>query len=70
MSNPCKFVRRNCVGYEYGDTVVKDQATKHEKREHVVLGRADTYEEALAANAMATQGMPRGKTHIKPTFYN
>lgn len=71
--NHCTFVRKNCSGYEYGHIVVENHATRQEKRHHVVLGKADTYEAALAANDMAQKGLPRASYHgldLKPLWKN
>lgn len=63
----CRFVRKNCAGYEYGYIRVDNHALNNEMRTHVVVGKAPTYEEALAANSMAARGMPRIGNNVPDT---
>ena len=66
----CKFVRKNCVGYEYGHIVIHNAGEKNERREYVVEGKAESYEKALEMNAMALQGMAKVKQHVAPTYWD
>lgn len=61
MIGGCTFARKaeKGDGYEYGIVEVQNYATKGEVRRHVVLGTADSLEEALAGNNMAAEGAPR-----------
>ena len=66
--NHCTYTRRaECGGYEYGHITIEDSATKKEKRTYVPLGIKATLDEALKANSMALEGLPRlGKTFTAP----
>jgi hypothetical protein len=59
MASKCNFVRKNCEGWEFGFIQIDNYATPRETRTHVVVGKAPTYEDALAANAMAVRGKDR-----------
>ena len=51
-----RYVRKNGKGYEYGEIDINwDDRTKDK---HCPLGKADTLDEALAANSMAALPKP------------
>lgn len=66
--NHCAYTRRIEKGvFEFGHIVIEESATKNKKREYVPLGTKATLDEALKANSMALEGLPRlGKTFIAP----
>lgn len=66
--NHCSYTRCLEKGvFEYGHITIEDSATKKEKRTYVPLGTKATIDEALKANSMALEGMPRlGKTFTAP----
>lgn len=66
----CKFVRKNCVGYEYGHIMIHNAGAKNERREYVVEGKALSYEAALELNTMAYEGMPKIRAHVAPTYWD
>ena len=66
----CKFVRKNCVGYEYGHITIHNVGEKNERREYVVEGKAPSYEKALELNTMAKEGMAKVRAHVAPTYWD
>ena len=54
--SPCKFVRKNTRGYEYGYVTINDVGSKNEKRDYIVVGETPDYVEALSKNTMALEG--------------
>ena len=64
----CKFVRKAKEGWEYGHMKITDMYMPSEKREYVVAGTANGYEEALTLNSMALNDTRSHKRHIPPTF--
>ena len=64
---PCTYTRKVPQGYEFGYITLENTAMKNEKRTYVPLGIKATLDEALKANSMALEGLPRlGKTFTAP----
>lgn len=61
----CRYVRKNCKGWEFGTIKVTLDNKRKEVRHYHAAGHAASYEEACAANEMAAEGMRRqGYNHI------
>lgn len=57
--NETKFARAaKKGGFEYGYIKIKNTGGANEERTHIVLGKAETMQEALRANGMALTGQP------------
>lgn len=65
---PCKFIRKNTQGYEYGYMTVNDPGSKDEKREYIVVGEAPDYLDALSKNNMALEG--KKQIGFRPDSFN
>ncbi len=68
MSN-AKYVRKDdkAKGYEYGFIEITDTGSSKEKRNHIKVGTAPTYEEALLLNDMAVSGArQQGHSFLAP----
>ena len=66
----CKFIRKNGASYEYGYIDIVDRNTPKEKRQHVVVGKADTMDDALRVNAMAKEGRSKIRPNIEPKYWD
>lgn len=61
----CRYVRKNCDGWEFGSIKVTLDEKKKEVRQYQAAGHAPSYEEACLANTMVVEGMGRqGYNHI------
>ena len=66
----CNYARKVSDGkYEYGYLQVTGAGTKNEKREYIALGHRPSLDEALAANNMALNGLPRKGYFLQPLIY-